>query len=532
MEHDGYRLSDESNALLRRLGSARRRFWVGRADSAAILDELEQRGEPAAIPGLMAFLVGAKGGEAVRGAQVLRTLVGRVSNRDLAWLDRLVRSWAWQFEDTWERLRPGGVKRLARVGDDAWAVLAVCCSHPNGYVREEAVRLLREERSGRELRFLLLRANDWVKPVRVAAKQAVLDRVTSEHAPRFVACLDLVANLNRAGGGAHADLVHDITALISRDESVEALRAGLAAPERRTRRLAYRVALQSTLASEAIVLGLAGDDTLVRLICARRATELPLASVMAELRHDPSTALRQLGLRSLLANSPDRADTALREALLDRSGALRSLARYHLAQRGEFDMTAFYRAAISERRSLYAALCGLGETGDAADLPTFERHLDDETPRVRCAALRGLARLAANVPYGQLLTALDDRSPRVARTAAVLLLRHAGGLDRETLWDKWEHPAHAHSRKQALRLIGAGRKWDAGTLVLRATRSRQEDARALAMSALRRWLARYNHTFATPSPEDLERFTQAIDGARVSDATRSNLRHIAKSWTP
>jgi len=530
MEHDGYRLSDESGALLRRLGGVRRRFWGGRADSAAILDELEQRGEPAAILGLMAYLVAAKGGEVARGAQVLRTLVERVPNRDLAWLDRFVRNSTWLYEDTWDRLRPGGVKRLARSGDDAWAVLSVCCSHPNGYVREEAVRQLCEQRGGRELRFLLLRANDWVPPVRLAAKHGVLDRIKEDRAPQFAGCLDLVDNLNRAGRGAHVELVRRIIELISRNESIDALRPALVARDRRARRLAYRVALQSNLAAEAIELGLAGDDTLVRLICVRRAVDLSLAAVLENLRHDPSMALRRIGLRALLTNSPDRADSALREALVDRSRALRSEARYHVAQRGEFDAPAFYRTAIGEGRNVYAALCGLGETGDAADVPIFEGFLDDENPRVRCAALGGIAKRAARIPYERLLAALDDRAPRVARLAAAFLLRHAGGLDRETLWGKWEHPAHDHSRKQALRLIGAGRKWDDGSLILRATRSEQEEARALAMAALDRWLARYNHSFATPSPQDLERFTQAIDEARIGDAIRKSLLHIATGW--
>lgn len=337
-------------------------------------------------------------------------------------------------------------------------------------------------------------------------------------------------SLDRAGRGAHSELVRAIIALVSKDESVDALRAGLTASDRRARRVAYRVALQSNLAPEAIVLGLAGGDTLIRLLCAQRASELPLASVLEDLRRDPSMALRRLGLRALLANSPGRADSALREALLDRSRALREEARDRLAQRGDFDAPAFYRAAVSDGHDLYPALCGLGETGSATDIPTFERFLDYETPRVRCAALGSLARHSASVPYERLLTGLDDRSPRVARSAALLLLRHAGGLDRETLWSRWEVPPHDHSRKYALWLIGAGRKWDAGALILRATRSEQEEARTLAIAALDHWRARYNRSFATPTAEDLERFTQALEGARVDDAVRKSLRHIAKSW--
>jgi len=526
-------LSDEAKVLVHGLWEARAGFWGRERRALALLERIEDRGEPMAVVGVAAFVLDSKPPIAERAARVVHVLLETVPNAELVWLDGYLREHRYWFRDCWMELTPKGAERIGSL-EHASAVLAVCCSHRDGFVRERALRLLGREQSGFELPFLLLRANDWVEPIREVAYAAIRERLTPAHAPHFVKCLDLVYRLEHAGRGDHAQLVREVTQLLSASESAGALLDGLGAEDRRVRRLAYQVALESQSASKAVARGLEVDDPLIRFRCAQRARSVlegdELRGAVAHMRRDPFMPVRREGMRTILAEFAEHADEVLRASLLDRNRAMREEARYHLSRESRFDAASFYRAALAEGGDRYAALCGLGETGAAEDLVTLERVLDDPTPRIRLAGLRGIVGLSEEAPSDRLLASLEDRSPKVSRVAASLLRLSGSSLDGDRLWDVWEREAAGHVRRHLLWLLAVMPKWTAGLLVLRATGTEQDDAQAMARAAVDRWLARYNLSFETPSPEQLEAFARAVETAAVDESVRAKLRHIVDCW--
>lgn len=497
----------------------------------ALLRRLELCGEPAVIPEITAFLLDARGRVARRAGRVIAALLEAVPNPDLVRFDVHLRQACWWFQDRWRKLATEDVERLDALGEPA--VLATLCSHPNGRVRERALRLLDRERGGVELRFLLVRANDWVTPVRDVAYGAVRERLVPAYAHHFVACLVLVDRLMHVGRNDHAELVGEIVRLLGASDCGGALLDGLDNDDRRVRRLAYRVALEAESAGQAVTRGLDADDPLVRLWCARRARHAfsgdPLRDLVARMRRDPVMPVRREGMRTALAEFPDQAHEALEASLLDRSPSLREEARYYRAKRSAFDAASFYREALAQGGHRYAALCGLAETGGETDLATLERTLDDPAPKFRAAALRGVARLSP-APVDRLLAGLEDPSPKVVRLAAHLLASHDSILDGDLLWNAWERGTYRHTRRHVLWLFQEMPKWDGGPLILRATLTDHEEARAMAREATLHWLGRYNRSFVKPSRQQLEAFAQAIEAAAIPDETRATLRDIAEDW--
>ena len=98
------------------------------------------------------------------------------------------------------------------------------------------MRRLSRIRAGEELRFLLLRLNDWVAPVRDRARSAVLARIEPDYAVHFVACLPMVSRLGHLGRVDHGEVVGMVSDLLTRPSSLEALLAGVAHPDRDVRR--------------------------------------------------------------------------------------------------------------------------------------------------------------------------------------------------------------------------------------------------------------------------------------------------------
>jgi hypothetical protein len=186
----------------------------------SILRQLEALGDPAAVPYLLPFLAHGRAvmhpasagilsrlrrlwrgrGEAAEpapqepsavaraAARTIDILVSSASIKELVGIDEAVRqTWRWRANELWRAI--GDVDALPMDLQHPAAVLGAISFHDDGHVREAAVRRLVALREGDELPFLLLRANDWVEPVRLMAREAVQQRLRPEYAKRFVDCL-------------------------------------------------------------------------------------------------------------------------------------------------------------------------------------------------------------------------------------------------------------------------------------------------------------------------------------------------------
>lgn len=110
-------------------------------------------------------------------------------------------------------------------------------------VRQEAIAWLTSIGTGEELPYLLVRANDWVEPVRRAAAGAIRKRLHLSCAPALVEVLLLIFRLESTGRAAHTDLTGAVKALLSDSAAEPAVREGLRSPHREVRRLCRQLLL-------------------------------------------------------------------------------------------------------------------------------------------------------------------------------------------------------------------------------------------------------------------------------------------------
>jgi hypothetical protein len=125
---------------------------------------------------------------------------------------------------------------------------------------------------------------------------------------------------------------------------------------------------------------------------------------------------------------------------------------------------------------------------------------------------------------------IEDPSAGVSRTALRLLMCHAARLDAGELRAILDRTGDAPAGRHALRLFDVMPKWDAGAILLDATRAPRADVADMARKAVARWLSRYNRSFERPTEDELAAFARAVDAARLDESTRADLRHIVTSW--
>lgn len=293
----------------------------------------------------------------------------------------------------------------------------------DGRVREAAVAVLARTPEPVAAAALAVRAADWVPEVSSAASGALTIRTGPGDAAAVVPVL-LALRHRQRGRQVSAGYLAGVAA------GPAATLEALAAPGDRARRLwaLQALAARHLLAADELMARAERDpDPVVALWCARC-----LAGPSGEL--PPAAGPRLLGsaragVRAFAAGhlGGDQLTTQrLRRLLFDRSGAVRSVARWQW-RRQCGDPGPVYRAALGSAtspRQIAAALQGLDEDHDGCLPAAAVPFLTHPGPAVRRAAAQAIGHRAdADDVLHHLVPLLLDTSGKVAATA----LRHVRG---------------------------------------------------------------------------------------------------------
>ncbi len=453
-------------------------------------------------------------------AEEIHKIISELSPLDLATLDQRVReSWvAYRYYDlnNWQALRPSDVSRLAQ-SKFATSILGLASAHSSGYVREAAVRALAAQRSGKELSFLLIRLNDWVTQVRSVAEQAVRERISADYAAHFLANISLVLRL-RACGRVDRKFVDDICSLLKLPECKEVLHAGMNSEDKAVRRISFQLAGEADPSTRsAIVRALMTDpDAVARSWAVRHLLpevsldELP--DVALPMLNDKFMPIRRDALWAVATKRPDLAAEPLRRALLDRHGSLREVARQFVAIANVADTRSFYMDVLDRGTdsNRFAAICGLGETGNSSDASRLVQFLDSPVPKIRRAAVFAVGKLDTEGHLTRLVGFLSDEKASIAREAMKALLTKVRLIPLEDLAQLVENGSSFHTRRNALTLVLHTSKWHRLPPLLHTCVDSDAKLASLATRALRDWFSNYNRSFVEPTQMDIKKIQSVL----------------------
>jgi HEAT repeat protein len=221
--------------------------WPG--DLLGLLGEIESAGEVDVFPQILALILDEDQAVAAMASRAIGGVLARLAPAEVAKLDSIVRDRGiylpWD-QHGWYRLSHEVLDRHLDSGGFPPAFAGLASLHNSGYVRQAAVRRLAEGRDGFEVPYLLLRVNDWVSPVRKAARAALWERLRPEHARHLVRNLSLVTRLTRCGRDDHSPFVAAVFDLLRAPDSRSALLEGLSSTDREVRRACFDLAMETT----------------------------------------------------------------------------------------------------------------------------------------------------------------------------------------------------------------------------------------------------------------------------------------------
>ncbi|WP_157452062.1 HEAT repeat domain-containing protein [Deinococcus aquatilis] len=406
-------------------------------------------------------------------------------------------------------------------------ILTALAFSPDGYLREAAVRLLAKNEGPLSTGVLLIRANDWVAPVREAAARALEQRLNGPFISHWAQHLALVDRLEHVERADLRPLVAEARALLRTEVGLDAMRAVLPSADRETRLGVLRVVEGLAEPDRTEWLDVFSRDPHAPL--RRRFAQLAALSRLPALLADGDVGVRHTALGRLIAATPgDQTPGFLFRALFDTRSGIRSLAQYTLRQRGT-DVSAVYLTEDEQQLATSALagwVAGLSEVGEVGAARRLEPLLAHPNARVRLEALRALGRLSPQNHVEVFESALFRTSPE-ARTAAAVLVA-AKLITRDRLNLLWGRAPDAGSRRRLLRLAMNLPRFDAVEVLLTWRPSLAADQQGKVDERLMSLLTGYGTRFSLrPSGLQHERLQRFLREENLNSGVRAALQVIA-----
>ena len=425
--------------------------------------------------------------------------VTRLLKLDLLFRERTSLEW----EHDWKREDPANLLLPSLSESEKAIILGLASFHSNGYFRERAIKALSLMTSGAELPYLVIRLNDWVPAIWNRSNTAVLRRLNPQNARAIIDALPLIFRLRGRSRHDHHDLVDASIATLSKPDARPELELGLRSKDSMIRQCCYRVVIEAgifdnpTLLDHLIKEPLPTNRTFILHHVRANLTPEEFQPYRSALLRDKSAPVRLTALRLLHQFNPAESIAELELAVLDEGSAVREAARFLLKRiDSKYDFPRIYREILQNPSIRYrGAISGLGETGQADDTKYIMPFLKADKARVVRSGMRAIAKLDFRGSKDALIAFLADPRTGVAKEARRLLFGRINAIDAELIHRDYFQNKPDVLRQQAAFLLCSLSKWDAPKYLLEICADRSESIAEFGLSALSKWLSRYNCSF-------------------------------------
>ena len=517
-----WKLSEDAQSEAHELYSLLHRPVLFRSPRSArsVIERLVSRGEAGAIPAIAgALFTRSLHADAVVG---ISQLLSQVPSKELIHLGGVLGwSYGWYISESWSNLAPAQVEDVAGKTSQRTYILGLLSFHHNGFVRYEAVKLLAQVDDGDELRYLLIRQNDWVDPISSDAKAFVRERLTLRYLEHFTREVPLVVHLLKYRRRDLSGVVTAFVELLVQPDQSSLLEKVLRSNDRESCRCVADLALEigGSHRERVVRIGIQSSDPVLRLHCSRAVGGVlrkdEAIQVCDRLLRDSFMPVRREAYLLRTSSLPGSADATWRECLFDKSRSLRELARFHLRDT-ETDVAEVYRQALSIDPSSLRAISGIAETGDESDLPALRESLASPLASMRAEAIRGIGRIGSEEVVTALAGYLTDESPRVAREASRQLQPHASQLGPEFLLNLLSTDVPEHAGPCILRMVFDLGRWPGFPYLIHAAVMENASIASYAEKLIELWLTppRSCRVFTQPTEHQRQQILAALETAK------------------
>lgn len=472
-------------------------------------------------------------------AEILNNVMSSFNSTQLIKLDKIFReSMSYDSYNDWRNRNPKELLHPSMSEEEKITILGLCSFHPNGYFREKAIIALTSMEKGQGIPYVLIRINDWVKQVRNTSKEQLLIYLTPEHAMSFVNNLPLVLRLIECSRDEHIEIINAIISIISNEEGAEKLISGLKSKDSKVRLACYIIILQTKVMDNRSIIDylIKDKNPYNRLFVLRHIhqgiKQDEFFDISPLLLQDKFAQIRIIALEKLYYFMPEEAMEQLEKSLFDNNQSVRELSRYLLAKQKEYDFSNIYRYAIGNNDKLYAAICGLGETGNINDSKIISRFLHSQEVKIVKASINALAQLDIKGYKEGFIWFLNDERSGISKTARRVLHKVIYASDAAFIYEIFKKAIYNHVKINTCLLLCTLSKWNSLRYIIEFCADKNESILEIGQWALERWIIKYNQSFTKPTNNQIDEIRKSLVyfGNSIKDSDRDFIEFIIKDF--
>ena len=404
------------------------------------------------------------------------------------------------------------------------AVIVFASFNPNGFIREQAMRLIKDYPCA--LPFAVLRQNDWVAQIRSAAAETADYRLAHLSDGELVKALPFADKLMRSGRANNGNtyITRIYTALTANERE---LLFGLDAANIRTRRICTNALLDSDNPRYDLAFGRLQYETdpFLRAHVFRRlvSTGQNMDAVVDKFLQDKYPRNRALAFQYVCCTDKNKATQAAKELLLDKSTIVREEVHFYLKKNApDFDCRAYYKEHLIDCKA--PAIYGLGETGKAEDAAEIEDYLTSDVISVARAAITTVMRLNGE-KYAMVITGfLADSHAGIVKTTHNLLMK-TSLPDYDRIMEIFRSTPYENTKQKCFSILLTAGKWQRLNYILEVLENSDSFMIEKAEYAINRWIWSYNRSYAVAGKDQIEKNIESIRrlGGKLSAKTQREL---------
>lgn len=465
-------------------------------------------------------------------AKALLTLINDIPTKRLAYIDAQCRettSLEWSFE--WKKAHAEDFIDESMSEDEKTVVLGIVSFHPNGYLREKAIKKLAELGNNRALPFILIRLNDWVPQVRNVARNAIENLIGMNGLEGLALSVPLLKRLEKCRRANHSKFVQGMLNLLSQNK--HALMTGLQSKDNDTRRFCFSVSSQSDEfnTDELIDLTKKEKNGHVRAYFLEklrtRLSEDEIRNLIPAFFSDKHTRVRVAALDLYCQHFLEDAEDILEHQLLSDSRSARETARHYLRKLGKEEFATFYKRNLED--GTLGVIAGLAETGEKQDAKLLEKFLDSKKTRIVRIALRGISGLLGNEASDLLFGFINYERASVSKEVTRHFLVHTPEIP-DNMYTVYASTTKTHVKENAMRVLCTLPSWESLPYILEAYVSENPRLKEIGTGMLFRWKKKIVQVYTRPNESQRERIEGAINefGTRLDGKLIAEIRFNMK----
>jgi len=443
-------------------------------------------------------------------AKAFERALRKMSINDIVRIDEQMRqTTSMEWFINWREQKIEGFFTEKMSKEERCAIIVFASFNPNGFIREEAVRMLKDYDGA--LPYIILRQNDWVEQVHQAAASSFDKRINCPAIGEIIDSLPYIERLNFGKRNSHQEKIKIFFNRLNSPEHREDLKKGLQSENVKTRRFCVNALFE------------AGEEGILKIIKCLKMTKDPFLKAMIFRRlclqkidlkdiarifvKDKFYVNRILALQYLNEEQTKDCKDIARRLLLDRNFSVRELAREILPKyEKDFDMRAFY---IEKLKSINInivarAITGLGEAGEAEDTQYIVNYLKHSEEMIVRSAIVALMKLSRDKFIGILPEMLRDSRLGIVKTAQKLILKYDFTDYEKILEIFWEIP-YEYTKIKCVQILFSATKWNRLIYMLKTLPCDVESVKNLSLKLISNWLFHINRSWVQVNEQQKER---------------------------